>query len=149
MIAEPERAGMLMRLFAALFLLLPGIALVASTYRRLHPMASVVLLFVAVHAVLHLLAIWRAAATRPTAPLLRVLDAHAAMVMLAATVLIVAISATVARLSPAACAGLLLGASCQFYSLRWGSQRLRHALLVLGSMLQFIAMALLTLDVAG
>jgi hypothetical protein len=56
MIPERERAGVLIRLFAALFLLLPGLALVASAYRHAHPTTTAVVVFVVVHAALHMLA---------------------------------------------------------------------------------------------
>lgn len=144
MIPERERASVLIRLFAALFLLLPGLALVASAYRHAHATATAVVVFVAVHAALHMLAVWRGAALRPVPPLLRTLDTHAAAVMLAATLMIIAIIAAAATLPVAACAMLLVGALCQLSTLPTLAQRLRHVLLALGSMLQFIAMALLT-----
>lgn len=148
MIPERERAGVLIRLFATLFLLLPGLALVASTYRHGYATAIAVVAFIAMHATVHVLAAWRRAASRPAPPLLRALDAHAATVMLATSLLTIAISATAARLPTTACAALLAGAFLQLWSLRTAAQRLRHALLALGSMLQFIAMALLTLGIA-
>ncbi|HCT27276.1 MAG TPA: hypothetical protein DIW85_13805 [Stenotrophomonas sp.] len=137
-----------MRLFTALFLLFPGIALVASTYRHAYATATAVVVLVAVHATLHALAVWRRAVSHPAPPILHALDAHAAAVMLAASLLIIAISATAARLPATVCAVLLAGALLQLWSLRTATQRLRHALLALGSMLQFIAMALLTLGIS-
>lgn len=149
MIPERERAGVLIRLFAALFLLLPGLALVASAYRHAHPTTTAVVVFVVVHAALHMLAVWRGAASRPVPQFLQTLHAYAAAVMFAATLLIIAISAAAARLPATACAVLVFGALCQLSSLHTAVQRLHHALLALGSVLQFIAMALLTLGVAS
>ncbi len=148
MISERERAGVLIRLFAALFLLLPGVALVASAYRHAHATAAAVVVFVAVHAALHMLAVWRGAASRPVPAPLRTLETHAAAVMFAATLMIIALSAAAARLSVTGCAVLLVGALCQLSSLPAVAQRARHVLLALGSMLQFVALALLTLGVA-
>lgn len=148
MIPERERAGVLIRLFAALFLVLPGLALVASAYRHAHATATAVLVLVAVHAALHMLAVWRGAALRPAPPLLRALDTHAATVMLAATLMIIAIIAATATLPIAVCAVLLVGALCHLSTLPTPAQRLRHVLLALGSMIQFIAMALLTQGIA-
>lgn len=82
--------------------------------------------------------------TAPRSPLLRTLDTHAAAVMLAATLMIIAIIAATATLPVAVCTVLLVGALCQLSTLPTATQRLRHVLLALGSMLQFIAMALLT-----
>lgn len=144
-VPDTERAGVLMRLFGALFLLLPGIALAASTYRHASTAAAVaVLLFVAVHAALHGLAAWRAATSRPTPPLLRALDGHAAGIMIASALLI-AIGAGMAKLPAPTLFWLVAGAASQLCSARMPGQRLRSALLVLGSALQFIAVALLAL----
>ncbi|WP_295557520.1 hypothetical protein [uncultured Stenotrophomonas sp.] len=148
MIPERERADVLIRLFPALFLLVPGMALVASAYRHAHATVIAVVVFVVVHAALHMLAVWRGAALRPVPQFLRTLHAYAAAVMFATTLLIIAISAAAATLSVSACAVLLAGAMCQLSSLHTAAQRLRHMLLALGSMLQFIAMALLALGVA-
>jgi hypothetical protein len=140
---------MLLRLFGALFLLLPGIALVASTYRHTSAAATAaVLLFVAVHAALHGLAAWRAATSRPTPPLLRVLDSHAAGAMIASA-LPIAIGAGMTKLPVATFFWLLAGAASQLCGARLASHRLRNALLVLGSGLQFIAAALLALPAAS
>ncbi|MBA0395544.1 hypothetical protein D7U98_09005 [Stenotrophomonas maltophilia] len=134
-----------MRLFGALFPLLPGIALVASTYRHASAAAAAaVLLFVAVHAALHGLAAWRAATSRPMSPLLRALDGHAAGTMIASALLI-AIGAGMTKLPVPAFFWLLAGAVSQLFAARLSGHRLRNALLVLGSALQFIAVALLTL----
>jgi hypothetical protein len=148
MVPERERVDVLIRLFSMLFLLLPGSALVASAYRHAHATTTALVLFVVVHATLHMLAVWRATASRPVPQLLRRLHTHAGAVMLAATVLIIAISAAATSLPVAMCAVLLVGALCQLLSLRTAAQRLRYVLLALGSMLQFIAMALLTLGVS-
>ncbi|PJL04630.1 MULTISPECIES: hypothetical protein [Stenotrophomonas] len=134
-----------MRLFGALFLLLPGIALVASTYRHASAAAAAaVLLFVAVHAALHGLAAWRAATSRPMSPLLRALDDHAAGTMIASALLI-AIGAGMTKLPVPTFFWLLAGAVSQLFGARLSGHRLRNALLVLGSALQFIAVALLAL----
>lgn len=134
-----------MRLFGALFLLLPGIALVASTYRHASAAAAAaVLLFVAVHAALHGLAAWRAAASRPMPPLLRALDDHAAGIMIASALLI-AIGAGMTKLPVPTFFWLLAGVVSQLFAARLSGHRLRNALLVLGSALQFIAVALLAL----
>ena len=134
-----------MRLFGALFLLLPGIALVASTYRHASAAAAAaVLLFVAVHAALHGLAAWRAATSRPMSPLLRALDGHAAGTMIASALLI-AIGAGMTKLPVPTFFWLLAGVVSQLFAARLAGHRLRNALLVLGSALQFIAVALLTL----
>jgi len=92
--------------------------------------------------------VWRGAAPRPVPPLLRTLDTHAAAVMLAATLVIIAIIAATATLPIAVCAVLLVGALCHLSTLPTPAQRLRHVLLALGSMIQFIAMALLTQGIA-
>jgi len=147
-VPDIERAGVLMRLFGALFLLLPGLALVASTYRHASTaMATAVLLFVAVHAALHGLAAWRAATPHPTPPLLRVLDGHAAGIMIASALLIT-IGAGMAKLQASTFLWLLAGAAIQLCTARIAGHRLRNALLVLGSALQFIAVALLALHAA-
>ncbi|WP_414492817.1 hypothetical protein [Stenotrophomonas maltophilia] len=144
-IPEVERAGVLMRLFGALFLLLPGVALVASTYRHAGAAAAVaVFLFVTVHAALHGLAAWRAATTCPTPPILRFLDGHAAGVMISSALLI-AIGAGMTKLPVSPLFWLLAGTVSQLFGARMAGQRLRNALLVLGSALQFIAVALFAL----
>ena len=145
MIPERERVDVLIRLFPALFLLLPGTALVASAHRHAHAATTAVVLFVVVHAALHTLAVWRGAASRPVPQLLRTLHTHEAAVMLAATARVIVVSGVAAGLSTTVCSVLLAGALCQLLSLRTAAQRLRHVLLALGSLLQFIAMALLTL----
>lgn len=147
-VPETERAGVLMRLFGALFLLLPGIALAASTYRHASAVAAAaVLLFVAVHAALHGLAAWRAATSRPMPPLLCVLDGHATGIMIASALLI-SIGAGMTKLPVPAFFWLLAGAVSQLLAARLAGHRLRNALLVLGSALQFIAVALLALPAA-
>lgn len=134
-----------MRLFGALFLLLPGIALVATTYRHTSAaVAAAVFLFVTVHAALHVLAAWRAATSRPVPPLLRVLDGHAAWVMIASALLTV-IGAGMTKVPVPTVFWVLAGAVSQFCGARMAGHRLRNALLVLGSALQFIALALLAL----
>ncbi|HDS1531427.1 TPA: hypothetical protein QEK88_001260 [Stenotrophomonas maltophilia] len=133
-----------MRLFGALFLLLPGIALAASTYRHASTAAAAVLLFVGLHAALHGLAAWRAATSRPTPPLLRVLDGHAAGIMIASALLIT-IVAGMTNLPAPTFFWLVAGAASQLRGARMAGHRLRNALLVLGSALQFIAVALLAL----
>ncbi|WP_258179457.1 MULTISPECIES: hypothetical protein [Stenotrophomonas] len=148
-IPDVERAGALMRLFGALFLLLPGIALVASTYRHASAAAAAaVFLFVTVHAALHGLATWRAATTHSIPPIVRFLDGHAAGIMIASSLLI-AIGAGMAKLPVSPFFWLLAGTVSQLFGARMAGQRLRNALLVLGSALQFIAMALLALLAAG
>ncbi len=148
-VPEAERAGVLMRLFGALFLLLPGIALVTSTYRHASATAAAgVFLFVAVHAALHGLAAWRAATSRPIPPLLRALDGHAAGVMIASA-LLTAIGAGMTKVPVSTFFWLLAGAASQFCGARMAGHRLRNVLLVLGSALQFIAVALLALLAAG
>lgn len=142
--AEPERVDALIRLAGALFLLLPGMALVAATFRQALGTAAAIVLFVTLHAGLHMLAVWREAAWRPIPSMLRALHAHAAGMMLAVTLPGIVLGATGPRpLSTSA--WLLAGAICQLCSLRRVSQRLRHVLLALGSVLQFIAVALLAL----
>lgn len=147
-VPDIERTGVLMRLFGALFLLLPGIALVASAYRHASTaVATAVLLFVAVHAALHGLAAWRAATPHPTPPLLRALDGHAAGIMIASALLI-AIGAGMAKLHASTFPWLLASAAIQLCAARIAGHRLRNALLVLGSALQFIAVTLLALHAA-
>lgn len=147
-VPDIERAGVLMRLFGALFLLLPGLALVASTYRHASTAAAAaVFLFVAVHAALHGLAAWRAATPHPTPPLLRALDGRAAGIMIASALLIT-IGAGMAQLHASTFLWLLAGAGIQLCAARIAGHRLRNALLVLGSALQFIAVALLALHAA-
>lgn len=147
-VPDIERPGVLMRLFGAFFLLLPGVALADSTYRHASTAAAAaVLLFVAVHAALHGLAAWRAATSRPTPPLLRVLDGHAAGIMIASALLI-AIGAGMTNLSAPTFFWLVAGAASQLCGARMPGYRLRNALLVVGSVLQFIAVALLALLVA-
>ncbi len=144
-VPDTERAGVLIRLFGALFLLLPGIALAASTYRHASTAAAAaVLLFVGLHAALHGLAAWRAATSRPTPPLLRVLDGHAAGIMIASALLIT-IVAGMTNLPAPTFFWLVAGAASQLCGARMAGHRLRNALLVLGSALQFIAVALLAL----
>lgn len=139
-----------MRLFAALFLLLPGAALVASTYRHSHAMiAAVVLLFVLLHAMLHALAAWRAAAPRPLPRVLRRVCAQRSGVMLAATLLLLAMAPLGAKVTLAAITWLLLGGLCQVCGLRAASNGASDTLLVLGSALQFIAAALLSATATG
>ncbi|MDT3470042.1 hypothetical protein [Stenotrophomonas maltophilia] len=134
----------LIRLAGALFLLLPGMALVAATFRQALGTAAAIVLFVTPHAGLHMLAVWREAASRPFPSIPRALDARAAGMMLAVTLPVFAISATGPR-PLITSAWLLAGAMCQLCSLRRVSQRLRHVLLALGSVLQFIAVTLLAL----
>lgn len=142
--AEPERVDALIRLAGALFLLLPGMALVAATFRQALGTAAVVVQFVTVHAGLHMLAVWREAASRPIPSIPRVLDVRAAGIMLAVTLPVFVLGAIGPRpLSTSA--WLLAGAMCQLCSLLRVSQRLRHVLLAIGSVLQFIAVALLAL----
>ncbi|WP_260678226.1 hypothetical protein [Stenotrophomonas maltophilia] len=136
---------MLIRLFGALFLLLPGVALAASTYRHASTAAAAaVLLFVGLHAALHGLAAWRAATSRPTPPLLRVLDGHAAGIMIASA-LMITIGAGMTKLPGPMFSWLVAGAASQLCGARMPGHRLRNTLLVLGSALQFIAVALLAL----
>lgn len=142
--AEPERVDALIRLAGALFLLLPGMALVAATFRQAPGTAAAIVLFVTLHAGLHMLAVWREAASRPVPSILRALDARAAGMMLAVTLPVFAIGATGQR-PVITSAWLLAGAICQLCSLHRVSQRLRHVLLAIGSVLQFIAVALLAL----
>ncbi len=142
--AEPERVDVLIRLAGALFLLLPGMALVASMSGHALATAAAVVLFVTMHAGLHTLAVWRQSASRPLPSILRALDAHAAGMMLAVTLPAIAIGVTGPR-PVSTTAWLLAGAMCQLCSLRRVSQRLRHTLLVLGSLLQFIAVTLFAL----
>lgn len=147
-VPDIERAGVLMRLFGALFLLLPGLALVASTYRHASTAAAAaVFLFVAVHAALHGLVAWRAATPHPTPPLLRALDGRAAGITIASALLIT-IGAGMAQLHASTFLWLLAGAGIQLCAARIAGHRLRNALLVLGSALQFIAVALLALHAA-
>lgn len=144
-VPDTERAGVLIRLFGALFLLLPGIALAASTYRHASTAAAAaVLLFVGLHAALHGLAAWRAATSRPTPPLLRVLDGHAAGIMIASA-LMITIGAGMTKLPGPMFSWLVAGAASQLCGARMPGHRLRNTLLVLGSALQFIAVALLAL----
>jgi len=133
-----------MRLFAALFLLLPGSALVASTHRHAHAaLTSAVLLFVVAHAALHALSAWRSTTERTLPAPMRTVDRHAAWMMLASAWVPLVIHRVHAQpTSTLAAAGLVIGTLCQLCSLRMTSDRLRSALLVLGSALQFVAVAL-------
>lgn len=202
-IPENARAAVLVRVFAALFLLLPGGALVYASGPHLHAgLLVAVLVFVTTHGLLHALAVWRHLASRPLPPPLRRIDANAAWLLLAAALVPVALRAADAwpkvewamaataacllvamrqptqpgraplrsalqmvaivlllgptallclSLPPAALAWLLAGACCQMASLMlqlrfhgMHSEVLRHSLLVLGSALQFIAVALIS-----
>ncbi|MDV3514662.1 MULTISPECIES: hypothetical protein [unclassified Stenotrophomonas] len=133
-----------MRLFAALFLLLPGGALVVSTHRHAHAaLTSAVLLFVVAHAALHALSAWRSTTARTVPAALRNMDRHAAWMMLASAWVLLVIHRVHAQpTSTVAVAGLVIGTLCQLCSMRVTSNRLRSALLVLGSALQFVAVAL-------
>lgn len=143
-IPTAKRPNVLMRLFAALFLLLPGSALVVSTHRHAHAaLTSAVLLFVVAHAVLHALSAWRSTTARTLPAALRNMDTHAAWMMLASAWVPLVIHRVHAQpTSTLAAAGLVIGTLCQLCSLRMTSDRLRSALLVLGSALQFVAVAL-------
>ncbi|QII29531.1 hypothetical protein G6052_12690 [Stenotrophomonas maltophilia] len=135
-----------MRLFAVLFLLLPGSALVISTQRHAHAaMACAVLFFVVVHATLHALSAWRSTTSRPTPAALRNVDRHAAWMMLSSASAPALIQGVLTQpTSTLAVAGLVIGGLCQFCSVRVTADRLRNVLLVVGSALQFIAVALLS-----
>ncbi|KAG0751779.1 hypothetical protein G6F24_014038 [Rhizopus arrhizus] len=119
-------------------------ALVAATFRQAPGTAAAIVLFVTLHAGLHMLAVWREAASRPVPSILRALDARAAGMMLAVTLPVIVLGATGPR-PVITSAWLLAGAICQLCSLHRVSQRLRHVLLAIGSVLQFIAVALLAL----
>jgi len=143
-IPAAKRPNALMRLFAALFLLLPGGALVVSTHRHAHAtLTSAVLLFVVAHAALHALSAWRSTTERTLPAPMRTVDRHAAWMMLASAWVPLAIQRVhVQPISTLAVAGLVIGTVCQLCSLRMTSDRLRSTLLVLASALQFITVAL-------
>jgi hypothetical protein len=111
MIPERERAGVLIRLFAALFLLLPALRwwLPRIGTRMQRPLPC----WCSSPCMPHCTC-WSVArgCTAPGSPLLRALDTHAATVMLAATLMIIAIIAATATLPIAVCAVLLVGALC-------------------------------------
>lgn len=150
-IPETTRPDVLMRLFAALFLLLPGSAMVISTHRHAFmSMTSAVLSFIVVHGALHALSAWRSTSSRPIPAPLHNIDKHAAWMMLASA----SAPAVVQGVHPhststLAVTGLAVGALCQVCSVCMTSERLRSTLLVLASALQFIAVALLSAKAAG
>lgn len=140
-----------MRLFAALFLLLPGSAMVISTHRHASAsMTSAVLFFIVVHGALHALSAWRSASSRPIQAPLRNFDRNAAWMMLASALAPAVVQGVHPRsTSTLTFATLVVGALCQACSVRVTSDRLRSTLLVLASALQFIAVALLSARAAG
>ena len=150
-IPAANRPDVLMRLFAVLFLLLPGGALVISTQRHAHAaMASAVLFFVVAHAALHALSAWRSTTSRLLPLPLRYIDRHAAWTMLASALAPALIQGVLTQpTSTLSVVGLVIGALCQLCSVRVAADRLRNVLLVLGSALQFIAAALLSSMAAG
>lgn len=135
-----------MRLFIVLFLLLPGSALVIYIQRHAHAaMASAVLCFVVAHTALHALSAWRSTSSRPIPAPLRIVDRHAAWMMMASACVPTTIQGMHAQpTSTLSVLGLVIGALCQVCSVRVTSDRLHSALLVLASALQFIAVALLS-----
>ncbi|CAH0229045.1 hypothetical protein [Stenotrophomonas lactitubi] len=140
-----------MRVFAVLFLLLPGAALVISTQRHAHAaMASAVLFFVVAHAALHALSAWQSTTSRLIPVPLRYIDRHAAWAMLGSAWIPLAIQGVHAQpTSMLAVAGLVIGGLCHLCSVRVTANRLRNVLLVVGSALQFIAVALLSSMAVG
>lgn len=140
-----------MRLFAVLFLLLPGSALVISTQRHAHAaIASAVLFFVVAHAALHALSAWRSTTSRLLPVPLRYIDRHAAWTMLGSAWVPLAIQGVhMQPNSTLSIVGLVIGALCQLCSVRVAADRLRNVLLALGSALQFIAVALLSAMASG
>lgn len=140
-----------MRLFAVLFLLLPGSALVITTQRHAHAaMASAVLFFVVAHAALHALSAWRSTTSRLLPTPLRYIDRHSAWAMLGSAWVPLAIQGVHTQpTSTLSVVGLVIGALCQFCSVRVAADRLRNVLLVLASALQFIAVALLSAMASG
>lgn len=150
-IPATNRPNVLMRLFAVLFLLLPGSALVISTQRHAYAaMAGAVLFFVVVHGALHALSAWRSTTWRLIPVPLRNVDKHAAWLMLASALAPALIQGVLTQpTSMLAVAGLVIGGLCQLCSVRVTADRLRNVLLVLGSALQFIAAALFSSMAAG
>jgi phosphotransferase system glucose/maltose/N-acetylglucosamine-specific IIC component len=150
-IPATNRPDVLMRLFAVLFLLLPGGALVISTQRHAHAaMASAVLFFVVAHAALHALSAWRATTSRLLPAPLRYIDRHSAWAMLGSAWVPLAIQGVHTQpTSTLSIVGLVIGGLCQLCSVRVTADRLRNVLLVLGSALQFIAVALLSSMAVG
>ncbi|MCO7468717.1 hypothetical protein NJG16_01375 [Stenotrophomonas maltophilia] len=150
-IPAANRPDVLMRLFAVLLLLLPGSALVISTQRHAHAaMASAVLFFVVAHAALHALSAWRSTTSRLLPVPLRYIDRNAAWTMLASALAPALIQGVLTQpTSTLSVVGLVIGALCQLCSVRVAADRLRNVLLVLGSALQFIAVALLSSMAAG
>ncbi|XFC39494.1 hypothetical protein ACEF39_002519 [Stenotrophomonas indicatrix] len=134
-----------------LFLLLPGSALVISTQRHAHAaMAGAVLFFVVVHGALHALSAWRSSTSRLLPAPLRYIDRHAALAMLGSAWVPLAMQGVHAQTtSTLSVVGLVIGGLCQLCSVRVTADRLRNVLLVLGSALQFIAVALLSSMAAG
>lgn len=150
-IPATNRPNVLMRLFAVLFLLLPGSALVISTQRHAYAaMASAVLFFVVAHGALHALSAWRSTISRLIPAPLRNVDRHTAWMMMASALAPALIQGVHAQpISMLAVAGLVIGGLCQLCSVRVTADRLRNVLLVLGSAFQFIAVALLSSMAAG
>lgn len=150
-IPETTRPDVLMRLFAALFLLLPGSAMVISTHRHAFvSMTSAVLFFVVAHAALHALSAWRSTSSRPIPAPLRNVDRYAAWMMMASACVPMAIQGMHAQPTRTlSVVGLVIGVLCQLCSVRVTADRLRSTLLVLASALQFIAAALLSSMAAG
>jgi hypothetical protein len=148
-IPATNRPDVLMRLFAVLFLLLPGSALVISTQRHAHAaMACAVVFFVVAHAALHAVSAWQSTTSRLIPAPLRYIDRHAAWAMLGSAWVPLAIQGVHAQpTSTLSVVGLVIGALCQVCSVPVTADRLRSALLVLASALQFIAVALIAMTV--
>lgn len=140
-----------MRLFAVLFLLLPGSALAIYTQRHAHAATtSAVLCFVVAHTALHALSAWRSTSSRPIPAPLRNVDRYAAWMMMASACVPMAIQGMHAQPTRTlSVVGLVIGVLCQVCSVRVTADRLRSTLLVLASALQFFAVALLSSMAAG
>lgn len=87
-IPDAERSGALSHLFTALFFAIPGAALAfAGSLRASAALSLAVLLFVAVHAALHVLSALHHARRGIASPLLRSVDRHLPCLMVAGTLI--------------------------------------------------------------